>query len=219
MCFVWIWEQTAIISLYSINWLVCITETQCVYCAVRAGSLCKTDVNIRLQNAARAARPADCHCSLNKHTSPLVSHFTVRSFQYQYFGLYGLTRTRHGRSHVSQKVVRIDQTERRDFAPHCIRPCLKTVHHAKLIPGSSVVVVSRPRAGQVSAGCIDSGAVDLCPLQNVHTSTGAHPTSYSVIMEGAFLVVKQPGREADPSRLQVSSAIFPRTHTLSWCNK
>ena len=39
MCFVWIWEQTAIISLYSINWLVCITETQSVYCAVRAGSL------------------------------------------------------------------------------------------------------------------------------------------------------------------------------------
>ena len=40
MCFVWIWEQTAIISLYSINWLVCITETECVYCAVRAGSIC-----------------------------------------------------------------------------------------------------------------------------------------------------------------------------------
>jgi len=35
MCFVWIWEQTAIISLYSINWLVCITETESVYCAVR----------------------------------------------------------------------------------------------------------------------------------------------------------------------------------------
>ena len=30
MCFVWIWEQTAIISLYSINWLVCITETECL---------------------------------------------------------------------------------------------------------------------------------------------------------------------------------------------
>jgi hypothetical protein len=29
----------AIISLYSINWLVCITETECVYCAVRTGSL------------------------------------------------------------------------------------------------------------------------------------------------------------------------------------
>ena len=26
MCFVWIWEQTAIISLYSINWLVFMTE-------------------------------------------------------------------------------------------------------------------------------------------------------------------------------------------------
>jgi hypothetical protein len=30
LCFVWIWEQTAIISLYSINWLVCITERKCV---------------------------------------------------------------------------------------------------------------------------------------------------------------------------------------------
>ena len=39
MYFVWISEQTAIISLYSINWLVCITETECVYCAVRTGSL------------------------------------------------------------------------------------------------------------------------------------------------------------------------------------
>jgi len=31
--------RTAIISLYSINWLVCITETECVYWAVRTGSL------------------------------------------------------------------------------------------------------------------------------------------------------------------------------------
>jgi len=37
MCFVWIWEQTAIISLYNINWLAFITETECVYCAVRTG--------------------------------------------------------------------------------------------------------------------------------------------------------------------------------------
>jgi hypothetical protein len=36
MCFVWIWEQKAIISLYSSNWLVFITETEFVYCAVRA---------------------------------------------------------------------------------------------------------------------------------------------------------------------------------------
>ena len=30
VCFVWIWEQTAIISLYSVNWLVFITETECL---------------------------------------------------------------------------------------------------------------------------------------------------------------------------------------------
>ena len=32
MCFAWIWEQTAIISLYNINWLVFITETECLLC-------------------------------------------------------------------------------------------------------------------------------------------------------------------------------------------
>ena len=39
MCFVWISEQTAIISLYNINWLDFITEAECVYCAVRTGYL------------------------------------------------------------------------------------------------------------------------------------------------------------------------------------
>jgi len=34
-CFVWTWEKPALISLYSINWLVFITETETVYCAVR----------------------------------------------------------------------------------------------------------------------------------------------------------------------------------------
>jgi len=28
MCFVWISEQTAIISLYNINWLVFVTQTE-----------------------------------------------------------------------------------------------------------------------------------------------------------------------------------------------
>jgi hypothetical protein len=46
MCFVWISEQTAIISLYSINWLVFITETEHVYCAVRTGSLNLIKVNL-----------------------------------------------------------------------------------------------------------------------------------------------------------------------------
>ena len=35
MCFVWIWEQTAIIFLYNINWLVIATQSKCVHCAVR----------------------------------------------------------------------------------------------------------------------------------------------------------------------------------------
>ena len=41
--FAWISEQTAIISLYSINWLVFKTEEESVYCAVRNGSLNQTD--------------------------------------------------------------------------------------------------------------------------------------------------------------------------------
>jgi hypothetical protein len=45
MFFMWIWEQTAIISLYSINWLVFITEIECVYCEVRNGSLNLIHVN------------------------------------------------------------------------------------------------------------------------------------------------------------------------------
>jgi len=46
MCFVWISEQTAIISLYNINWLVFMTETECVYCAVRTGYLNITEVKL-----------------------------------------------------------------------------------------------------------------------------------------------------------------------------
>ena len=42
MCFAWIWEQTMVISLYSINLSVFITEAESVYCAVRAESLTQT---------------------------------------------------------------------------------------------------------------------------------------------------------------------------------
>jgi len=43
MRFAWISEQTAIISLYSINLSVFITKTESVYCAVQTGSLNQTD--------------------------------------------------------------------------------------------------------------------------------------------------------------------------------
>ena len=58
MCFVWIWEQTAIISLYSINWLVCITETGCVYCAVRPEFLYTIQVTLMAESRLRSpAKP------------------------------------------------------------------------------------------------------------------------------------------------------------------
>jgi hypothetical protein len=57
MCFVWISEQTAIISLYRFNWLVFITETECVYCAVRTESL-------NTHSQANVFKPAR-HCQAN----------------------------------------------------------------------------------------------------------------------------------------------------------
>jgi len=43
VCFIRISEQTATFSLHSINYLDLITELDGVYCAVRTGSLDKTD--------------------------------------------------------------------------------------------------------------------------------------------------------------------------------
>ena len=43
MCSAWILEEAAIISLYSINLSVFITEAENVYCVVRTGSLNQTD--------------------------------------------------------------------------------------------------------------------------------------------------------------------------------
>ena len=59
MCFVCIWEQTAIIWLYSINWLVFITEVKSVYCAVRNESLTKTHVNVQRAKDARQTTSTD----------------------------------------------------------------------------------------------------------------------------------------------------------------
>ena len=62
MCFVWIWGQTAIISLYNINWLVCIKETQSVYCAVRTGYLYIIEVDRSLERFNHVSSyKADCY--------------------------------------------------------------------------------------------------------------------------------------------------------------
>jgi len=52
MCFVWIWEQTAIISPYSVNWLVFVAETECVYCALRTGYLYIIHINFSASEGA-----------------------------------------------------------------------------------------------------------------------------------------------------------------------
>ena len=72
MCFVWISEQTAIISLYNINWVVftCITETECVYCAVRTGSLNVIQVIFRLLPSPVSTIPPTLHTHLHLHVSP-----------------------------------------------------------------------------------------------------------------------------------------------------
>jgi len=54
MCFVFIWEQTATWTTYSINWLVFITEIKSVYSAVRTGSLNKAVFSSSLKGYSNA---------------------------------------------------------------------------------------------------------------------------------------------------------------------
>ena len=56
MCFVRIWQQTAIISLYKINWLVFISEMESVYCAVRTEYLTIIHVTVLLQSRRALAQ-------------------------------------------------------------------------------------------------------------------------------------------------------------------
>ena len=53
ICFVWIGEQTAIMSLYSTNWMVFLTESESVYCAVRTGSLTVIQVYCSIHSVKR----------------------------------------------------------------------------------------------------------------------------------------------------------------------
>jgi hypothetical protein len=78
---VWIWEQTAIISLYSINWLAFITETECVYCAVRSAHtvylcvLCGSENKQRLFHYTASLEGTDCS-SVSACASELRNIFT-----------------------------------------------------------------------------------------------------------------------------------------------
>ena len=66
MCFVWISEQTAIISLYNINWLVFTVETEYVYCAVQTGP-----VNIVYIDSRHLK------CSVGRQNARFTAYFKV----------------------------------------------------------------------------------------------------------------------------------------------
>jgi len=70
---VWISEQTAIISLYNINWLVCITETECVYCAVRTGYLAAIHWTLK------TTTPQDAAADIHQQDAPKSFHSAISS--------------------------------------------------------------------------------------------------------------------------------------------
>jgi len=70
-------KKTAIISLYNINWLVCITKTECVYCAVRTGSLY---IIIYIYITLLSPVVTICTTSLTLNNSPLCPHSVFMCF-------------------------------------------------------------------------------------------------------------------------------------------
>jgi len=84
MCSVWISERTAIISLYSINWLVFITETESVYCAVRTGSLNRLQVELGIYKRLISCGYVlfSCYNYRNQHVWLKIRHIrSLVSFQ------------------------------------------------------------------------------------------------------------------------------------------
>jgi len=71
MCFVWISEQTPIISLYNINWLVFITKIQCL---LRGTNWVFKSNSVTLRYKTFSHRPFQCKIS------PLAIHPLAASF-------------------------------------------------------------------------------------------------------------------------------------------
>ena len=93
MCFVWIWEQTAIISLYSINWLVFTTERERVYCAVRKRHLyiiqdnLNPHISVIAQAVTRRSPTAEAHVGSQSmwYFCWTKKHFVILSCDYFLF--------------------------------------------------------------------------------------------------------------------------------------
>jgi len=82
--FMWISEQTEFIGMYSINWLVFITKTECIYCLVQSEILCVREVVLVLHSYRAEAniRSHICPCEIcggqsgaGKYFSPSTSVF------------------------------------------------------------------------------------------------------------------------------------------------
>ena len=169
MCFVWIWEQTAIISLYNINWLVFIMERESVYCAVRTGALNIVQVNLKLwllSSKRSTRRDHFCtlyyltlHCFVTKMASCLscsrqVSFFTIRV-------LNGPIYTASPNSHRWFKPQLFIQSSRKPYSTeisiHCFTWQLAIICHRDLADQRSPLLqsaVSRSSARFRSIWCI-----------------------------------------------------------------
>jgi hypothetical protein len=115
MCIVWISEQTAIISLYSINWLAFITETECGYCAVLAGPITMMQVKFSAEGephswiSLQVIRNA-CETVILQDVKPLCSERVY----------YGWSRTGRGGGAVLVALSLRDVAWRRHYHPqHC----------------------------------------------------------------------------------------------------
>jgi hypothetical protein len=96
MCFMWIWEQTAIISLYSMCRLVFVMQTRCVYQEVETptpvSAICITTtfcsahcfllhLLYRFTSVLLSLQPVDTHCPQLHCRSTLITNFPVSGHQ------------------------------------------------------------------------------------------------------------------------------------------
>jgi len=83
-------EETAIISLYNINWLVFITETECVYCALRTGYSNVIRVNLGLSRVSAWSAYSGGRRLLDVTPCSLVEDYRrfERTLLHTYFAFY-----------------------------------------------------------------------------------------------------------------------------------
>jgi hypothetical protein len=136
MCFVWISEQISIISLYSINWLAFITETECVYCAVRTESWIQ--INCRLQFVNHVQLKSRCwpwyYCRTRKYPVSRHNYVSFSSKGYtessRHFSIYTAHVTAPfliNGSHFLTSQIRSFCTDHASFPLRWLSLCLSSV--------------------------------------------------------------------------------------------